>query len=56
MDLKIFHSFNPAFGSSLERGLTSDQVRINGEKYGVNEYKKRRKISLYEIFCDAISD
>ena len=60
-DLHTLKNCNPktliqTFGSSLESGLTSAQVKINAEKYGVNEYRKRRKISLYEIFCDAISD
>lgn len=31
-------------------------MKINAEKYGVNEYRKRKKISLFEIFCEAISD
>ncbi len=36
--------------------MTSAQVKINGQKYGVNEYRKRRKISLWEIFKEALCD
>jgi len=36
--------------------LTSAQVKINGQIYGVNEYRKRRKISLWEIFKEALCD
>jgi len=41
---------NSGFGSSLEGGLSSSLVEENGKKYGINEYAKRSKRTLFQIF------
>ena len=36
--------------------MSSAAVEENGRKYGINEYKKRNKRTLAQIFKEAISD
>ena len=60
-DLKTLSACNPPnvyklFGSSVENGLPSSQVQTNGQNFGINEYKKRQRKSLFHIFKDAICD
>lgn len=44
------------FKSNPETGLSSADVEGNRSKYGVNEYKKRKKRTLFQIFKEAICD
>ena len=60
-DLKTLSTCNPAslpqlFRSNVEAGLSPAEVTANGQKYGVNEYKKRKKRTLLQIFKEAICD
>ncbi len=42
-----YNIFNKlVFNSSLETGLTTNQVRANEALYGRNEYRKRKKVTL----------
>lgn len=44
------------FNSNPDTGLSSANVEANAQKFGVNEYKKRKKRTLCQIFKEAICD
>lgn len=39
-----------------KRGLSDEQVRINQERYGLNELKEKKKITLLQMFVEQFKD
>ena len=43
-------------GVDLEKGLSSEQVKQNREKYGANELQQKKKKSLFVKFLEQFKD
>ncbi|MCI8353061.1 MAG: cation-translocating P-type ATPase [Clostridia bacterium] len=44
------------FGTDLENGLTTEQVEVAKEKYGLNELKAKKKKTLFQKFVEQFKD